>query len=790
MKNPNQRGVALIAVLVVLSILMALCAGIVIKSRIDVQMTGALGQTITGFFAAESGLSQGMGEFKTKFLNYSIPVGTDFSPRTSTISGRLVSYQLTEKIGNPKDIIIPAGQLFAGLHSLEYGYTVTSKATNTARSDDEASVGAEFLVGNIPLFQFVAFYANDLEILPGANMNLTGRVHTNGNLYLNTDANPNTQTNGRASGLYIEDWPAQGVTSVQVTAKNNIYRGRKNNGSCNGLVTIDKLEDKVAPVGDLDPAALDCINGASNIVPTATLTGWKGSIVNAVDSINPPTPDIFHRGAGNTYWDKADLRIALMVGTQGSLPLPTAAQITACPNRTAGFTHGTAPTLANSIQVLNADQTVNAAKTALLYDFMTSLQANGVYCNGAASSATGTMLGTRPIFYTDVPVTNNNTVTGAPQCTCSDANYTNCTNTSVNCYPQVPTTRGIGWRQGFVPNPTPTPTWGPMLTSANESLDKVPYRRTYTNYSTSGGVTPSGQYCNGAWGTGACTQPGMLGDLDYRRGGFYNIREHKWMLLLNVNVGDLLRWNAAQPAGSQLFDPADSTDGGVVLFLTVVGPLSGGINNYGMRIFGSRNLPFPIAPGVGADPTGITIVSDQAGYIQGDLNIGTANGAPVFVPASLPKQPVAVMADSINVLSNNYFANDRNWANDSQSNRDLGDSGRAGNGVWINAGLIGGVDNTVGGNYNGGLENYPRFHESWGGTTLNYWGSFVSLGTPEHVNGGWCGTGGGSGSGCNIYNPPLRQYNYDYFFNNVANLPPLTPRFVYVQQVLFTEDFK
>ena len=32
--------------------------------------------------------------------------------------------------------------------------------------DTEAGVGAEFLVGYIPLFQFVAFYKNDLEILP------------------------------------------------------------------------------------------------------------------------------------------------------------------------------------------------------------------------------------------------------------------------------------------------------------------------------------------------------------------------------------------------------------------------------------------------------------------------------------------------------------------------------------------------------------------------------------------------------------------------------------------------
>ena len=44
--------------------------------------------------------------------------------------------------------------------------------------------------------------------------------------------------------------------------------------------------------------------------------------------------------------------------------------------------------------------------------------------------------------------------------------------------------------------------------------------------------------------------------------------------------------------------------------------------------------------------------------------------------------------------------------------------------------------------------------------------------------------------GCTIYNPPTRNWNFDPAFNNAANLPPLTPRFVYVQQVLFTEDFK
>ena len=34
------------------------------------------------------------------------------------------------------------------------------------------------------LFQFAVFYTNDLEILPGPDMTLGGRVHCNGDIYL------------------------------------------------------------------------------------------------------------------------------------------------------------------------------------------------------------------------------------------------------------------------------------------------------------------------------------------------------------------------------------------------------------------------------------------------------------------------------------------------------------------------------------------------------------------------------------------------------------------------------
>jgi hypothetical protein len=743
----GDRGIALIGVLITLFFLSALVATLAAKLRMDTQMDGIFRQAMVGFSAAEGGLNRGMAEFKNKFLDYQVPSGSDFDPRTSSMAGRSVVYQLTEKPGNPRSVTIPAGQLFAGLNSLEYGYTVLSKATNTTSGDEEATLGAEFLVGNIPLFQFVAFYNRDLEIAPGPPMTLRGRVHTNGNLYLNS-----------GNSLAIADDPANGVTTVQVSARGNIYRGRKDSNVCDtGSVVIDKLEDSVAPFGDLDPLAMPCGGSGTTLQTTATLAQWKGSVVANIENISVPQPDALARppqGTG-TFWNKADLRIALVLNTPGQLP--------------------GGPLLPATIEVQDATGARDVTKTTLLWAFMADPQTSNQYANGAPSSMTGVLAGTRPIYYTEVPVTNFQlSLSNAVTCTCSNTSP-NCNNTNPSCYPQInPVTMGYSTTRYIG-----CPAGAGSCNNGGQALNANPFNRTYTG--------------NNFVGLGG--MPGMLGDLDYRRGGFYNWREKKWMYLLNVNVADLLQWNRYQPAGQKLFDNADVTDGGLVLYLTVVGPDSGAAaNNYGVRVFGSRNLWFPSNPGPGQDPTGITIVSDQALYVQGDFNQGNNAASPYGNPSApasnLPKQPAALLGDSINILSNAYFDRTAACKNDCQSNKSLADATRTATTTWINAGFLAGVDDTQPGRYNGGLENYPRFHENWSGVTFTYWGSFVSLGTPQHVNGAWCGTGGTLTSGCNIYNPPNRNWNFDPFFMNAANLPPLTPRFVYVQQVLFTEDFK
>ena len=159
------------------------------------------------------------------------------------------------------------------------------------------------------------------------------------------------------------------------------------------------------------------------------------------------------------------------------------------------------------------------------------------------------------------------------------------------------------------------------------------------------------------------------GDVTARRAGFYNNREQAWVYMLNVNAHDLLKWNRDQ--GGPLFNPDDTSDGGVVMFLSVRGPLSedspAGRVRYGVRVFGSSDLDFPA--GV-ADPTGLTVVSDQAAYLEGDYNVGTDVN---------PKQPAAIMGDTLNILSS-AWSGPGVCQNDCQSRQSLPTRQAAGHG--------------------------------------------------------------------------------------------------------------
>jgi hypothetical protein len=250
-----------------------------------------------------------------------------------------------------------------------------------------------------------------------------------------------------------------------------------------------------------------------------------------------------------------------------------------------------------------------------------------------------------------------------------------------------------------------------------------------------------------------------------RSSTLYNNREGSFAQTLDVDVRDLLDCiHSNALLGSKTL--TDATEGGLVIYLGVDGPSATGTNNYGVRLKNGATLASTVsgAPAI----QGLTVVSNQAAYVQGDYN-------------SASKKPAAVLADTINILSNNWL--------DSKSNQVL--DNRVASNTTINAAFLAGTDSTggvegtggQGGAYNGGLENYPRLHEKWDGKTFTYSGSFVSLSTPQHAVGAWVYGGA-------RYTAPTRAWSFDTDFEDPDLLPPMTPMLVYLKQELFVRRFE
>lgn len=720
----DERGAALLTAIILMGALGAIAAVHALNVRASLRIRGVTAERNVGYYAAEGGLNVGMTRFANIFRNGNTPQPADFS-QTLTLDEHDVSIALEQSSGCAPcpPTRIPIGEVFAGLNTLPYRYTVHATSARHV-GEVAAHVAGEFDIHNIPIFQFLAFIDSHLFVMPLRDMTLHGRMHTNSDLYIQPDAK-----------LSIEDRPGR-VDEVQVTAAGDVYRGgRKYDASwrCWGDAYVDKLEDVEPPAGDLDPLAIPC--ATTSPLPDTTLDDWLGSLRAGVQNIVTPGVDMFDRGAGS-YWKRADLRLVLRVDQR--VPAVDFGAADLCPG---------APNVAgvadlHPIEVQTAAGAQDVAKTRHLLRFL---------CERRGA-----------LFYSDLPVVAPEPPNEAVA------------NLTTNYFP--------AFAVGQVYRRAGEDTSGNgVVDAADNNVD----------------VCPAGPGAAPPWYNAATCPPfndapnlnRWYRDMDYRRGGFWNHREGQWMYLLNLNLRALIEWN--QINGDVLFPHDDTTDGGLILFLTVQGADSSGMNNYGVRVFDSAdldgfNVTFP--PGV-ADPTGVSVISDQLAIVQGNYNIRD-------------KYPAAVMADAVHILSQGWEVPVGGRPNDLKSTLDLASGVRnvpandapggtaftAPGALGINAALLFGLGpSTLDPDwYNGGLENFIRMLESWSGRTLNYRGSFVSLGEPRHKRNDWhCG----SGNSCNIYDPPVREFDYDPDFNLVENLPPMTPRFVYLQQRMYTRFY-
>jgi hypothetical protein len=214
--------------------------------------------------------------------------------------------------------------------------------------------------------------------------------------------------------------------------------------------------------------------------------------------------------------------------------------------------------------------------------------------------------------------------------------------------------------------------------------------------------------------------------------------------LLELNVGQLRSWVNTDPSQRR-------TD---IVYVEFTNYLAGDDrNDYpSLRIINGQELPSSWSL---TEPGGLSIATHRAVYLQGNFN-------------TINWKPAAVFGDCLTYLS-------PDWADGRQYRAA---KHPAFNGTMsVYAALATGHSETpwdyqrVGGPapYGGGLENFPRFLESWsGGRRLLYRGSLVSLFQTQFAMGLWGNT--------NYYDPPTRDWRFEMRFRDPRNLPPGTPR--------------
>jgi len=878
-QSPTAQGYILFLIISVSIALSGLLVAYALLAKVHSISMKSSADSNSGFYSAEAALNVRAEQLRSIFIDYRTPTGTppqklsfcmdannsndgtgDYSCQAQTFaaansaSDSLSAYSYVVdstnyQNGQPPMGTVPPGESFQNLNMLEYRYSISSVAKKTNASTDQVTAMTEMAIKSrlIPMFQFAAFYLNDLEIVPGAAMNLNGPIHTNGNLYLG-----GTQANF----LNING---------QVTLSKNLYNSRKSHSETfpDGNVRIMDVLGTFLNLLSTGTGSTSQTTAAMS--PNKVAAAWGSQVKIGVDALSIPDAGIL--GLSGDYYQKADLKILYTPGSNatdipfemtsisrtpsGSIssttvltegerrsllqPVLVSKNLAGIPN--SNYTPGCNPSLTpfnpgSGITLTSAQRT---ALASTLYRAIVSLKIPYAYYGWDRSFIIGNSstvvnsLNTVVNTFTNLTPAQRTTlrnnlasttspVTAGSVAALNDPNDRCALNPGVTLTDDQKATLANALYIVMVSQTTPIAfNEGKPSFSVGTSLNSIV--DTFTNLTTTEKDTLKANL--------TASNPAAIAALDGRffvsapiqdigrttSPAFRNDRETRDMRLLQINIESLAIWNKVGryvtfssgsvtdnnsglgfSADQRIFATAnadssaiagsfqnlglagsDTSEGGFVFHATInkttYTAANGKQSPYGFVLVQAQQLP-GLAKIGSSDPTGLTFVSDQAVYVQGDYN--TVNW-----------QPASILADSLNVLSNACL--NTNFAIHKLSGQNCNTGSSAAKitptPTTINSAFLAGTDitnsvETPG--YNGGLENYPRFLEQWGGVLLTYRGSFVSTSTPLHVSGAMSSQ---------LYTPPARNWEYDTQFNAAENLPPLAPRFVYLKQESFTRNY-
>ncbi len=662
----EERGSALLMTILILLVVSVLGASASKTASTEVEVAANYESSWRAFYAAD-GLAQAS-------FNELIDLGRQLGrfPDTSELSAITPPAMTDIAIGN-YSLVPTAAQTegpltsgyYHGLTALTRPYAVELRAETSDYPPATSSVTMAAFFDIIPIFQFAIFYEFDLELLPGPEMTLSGRVHSNADLYL-----------GAGNSLTIDS---------NVTSAGDAFHRRKDTGTTpGGAVNIRDGLGSFPGMNGLDSTHTGWVD--------ESLARWNGNVRTADHGItrlnlaiaDPSNPHKIIEPAYDSD-TPADRTTKIAYSAEMSINIINGQ----------GFDiDGNPLNLGSAIDFdLLFDQ--REQKTMLVVELdMVALSNLASYPAGPA------------VVYIGSFEPGNGVPDWAIQSAFEEQQQA-IDDWVADLFPA-----------GCVPNGTPGPP---------------------------GSCGPNVQVALGATylAMDACLIPQV-------REAAAQIRVAELELDQGERDGELTEDEADQIkaviAPIAVCDPASmgTTVSWPELWDGYVAPYDGGNTEFAVKLENGQLLP-----------DALTVVTGNPAYVQGNYN-------------SANKKPAAVLADAITILSNAWGDDDLAY-----SQQALGD--RRASTTTINAAFLLGNTETLPGAYNGGVENLPRFLESWSGRTFTYRGSLIDLWYSTNAPGAWV-------YGSPVYEAPSRDWEFDTDLLDPAKLPPATPR-VYAVRV-------
>lgn len=319
LKKNGESGAAMVIALMVMTILLGFAALVLSRTFAENAITSNDTAESRSFAAAEAALEDATRDFATVVENKLTPTATDITniankPVPFFATNGYTFNKIITQIGTSQIVTQTKGQ-FQGLVSLrdEWQIDITAKDTATGVV---TQVRRRFFNDRIPIFQFGAFYQDDLEVQDPPLFIFNGRIHTNGNFFTNSNGSDiRYKSKITVAGEIIRDRWKSGAALTSSEQSNNVYALNATNADVQfptnrGSVTCSSGTGGI--LRDITGRNFPYPNCVTNPNWASFSTSFEGNVVNRaklltlpVTRINKPLIEMIRRP--KNIGDKANI---------------------------------------------------------------------------------------------------------------------------------------------------------------------------------------------------------------------------------------------------------------------------------------------------------------------------------------------------------------------------------------------------------------------------------------------------------------------------------------------------